>query len=46
MKDITEYLKEKKLKEIGFDISNEEECLRALSRDGFLIINMKNPSKK
>ena len=31
MKDITEYLKRQKVKEAGFDVYDEGECLKALS---------------
>ncbi len=50
MKDITEHLKQAKLKAVKkagskFDINNEEECLEAVSKNGDSIKYIKNPSE-
>ena len=45
MKDLTEYLKKVKIKEIGFDITDEESCLKAVRKYGYLIQFIKNPSE-
>ena len=46
MKDkLTEYLKRAKIKAIGFDYTDEEECLKVVKEDGDLIQYIDNPSE-
>ncbi len=44
MKDLTEHLKEIKVKSVGFDIYNEEACLKALGISANVLKYMDNPS--
>ena len=46
MDDLTEYLIQAKIKEIGFDYRNEEDCLKAIRRSGWTISFIENPSEK
>ena len=46
MKDLTEHLKQIKIKAIGFDYTDEEECLKAIRDNPWKIGFAENPSKE
>ena len=46
MKDLTEYLHSIKIKKVGFDYKNEEQCLKALSISINCLKYMDSPSLK